>query len=40
MDLLLAVGVWALGAWVAYRCTRRTGPADEGRAPTADVGRE
>jgi hypothetical protein len=22
MDLLLAVGVWAAGAWLAYRCTR------------------
>ena len=22
MDLLLAVGVWTVGAWLAYRCTR------------------
>lgn len=25
MDLLVAVAVWSLGAWVAYRWTRRQG---------------
>jgi hypothetical protein len=25
MDLLLAVGVWVTGAWLAYRCVRWAG---------------
>lgn len=36
MDLLLAVGVWAAGAWLAYRCTRwATERADH---PPGDAG--
>jgi hypothetical protein len=34
MDLLLAVGVWAVGAWLAYRCTRSA----SSRADDAGVG--
>lgn len=32
MDLLLAVGVWAAGAWLAYRCTRSADTRGEGAA--------
>lgn len=28
MDLLLAVGVWAVGAWLAYRWTRAVSMRD------------
>jgi hypothetical protein len=36
MDLLLAVGVWTAGAWLAYRCTRwATERADR---PAGDAG--
>ncbi len=31
MDLLLAVVVWSLGAWLAYRLTRRTAADKEPR---------
>jgi hypothetical protein len=43
MDLLLAVGVWAAGAWLAYRCTRwasaHADDAGSGRPRTPPGGR-